>query len=269
MLVKGANLGKVDVEFNLLSNFDWNADKEEKEIILYLENLYKSLENKKDMYLVNEFPVRDGKVIIKPGMINHRCSNDLDVLGYISKYGVLASEWFGILESEREACFCAFVSRLKNSDYKLKGDLAEDNYSRLNVGKDVLLFFDELNPVMKYLLHLDFFEYEKIKKDNKDKIPLLYTEKEIQIFDRLIEPISPGGKDMRQDFDYKTNYWSAIPAGIPSFLINGICVKNNNYSLDEIEEISKMFPNAVLFNSNLSVLCYSYNNELTEKQQER
>ena len=59
---------------------------------------------------------------------------------------------------------------------------------------------------------------------------------------------------MRKPFNTKTNYWSAIPGGIPSFLVNGICVKNNNYSENELDEISTLFPNAVIFDASKKVL---------------
>lgn len=49
-----------------------------------------------------------------------------------------------------------------------------------------------------------------------------------------------------------TNYCSVISGGIPSELINGICVKNNNY----LDEISEMFPNAIIFDSKKKVLRY-------------
>lgn len=48
--------------------------------------------------------------------------------------------------------------------------------------------------------------------------------------------------------------WSTIPGGIPSMLINGICVKNNNYTEEELDEISHMYPNATIFDSNKKVL---------------
>ena len=61
---------------------------------------------------------------------------------------------------------------------------------------------------------------------------------------------------MRKSYDFKTNYWSAIPGGIPSKLVNGICVKNNNYSESELDIISNLFPQAVIFDSCKKVLRY-------------
>lgn len=265
--IKGANLGAKEVEFNNLTNFQWTEDERLQKTIKYLENMYYSVLQKKDIYPVQPIPTDDtNKVIIKPGMINHRCSNDFETIRFISEYGVLASEWFGILESEREACFCTFVSRTKNEGYPYKGDLAEDDYSRLNIGKNnIILFFDESNPIMQYLLHLDYFEYEKIKKENEVELQTLYTEEELDLFDRLIEPLSPAGKDMRKNYEFKTNYWSAIPGGIPSYLINGVCIKNNELSKEEITELSKLFPDATIFKGNLDIVHSPNYEETTNK----
>ena len=108
---------------------------------------------------------------------------------------------------------------------------------------------------MKYLIHLDYFEFEHQKQVNPN-YSLLYTSDELEILEKLIEPISPAGKGMRKSYDFKTNYWSAIPGGIPSNLINGICVKNNNYSEAELDEINAMFPNAIIFDSEKKILRY-------------
>ena len=62
-----------------------------------------------------------------------------------------------VLESELEGRFCVFISRMKDDNYPYKGDLAEDNRSRLNVGRNVLLFFDDQNPVMKKIITFRLF----------------------------------------------------------------------------------------------------------------
>lgn len=252
MIIRGANLGNAEAEFARLSDREWSSDEDINKLIKYVENIYYNLESQ--VGEVNEFP-RDGDhVLLLPGMLNHRCSSDFENLESLSTHGILASEWFGVLESEGEGRFCAFVSRIKNDDYPYKGDLAEDNHSRLNIGGDVLLFFDDQNPVMKELLHLDYFEYEYIKSNDPSKLAELYTSEEIEVFDKLIEPISPAGIDMRSDYDSKFNYWSAIVGGIPSSLVNGICIKRNDFSDEENERLSDLFPNATIFNNNLEVV---------------
>ena len=197
----------------------------------------------------------DGFVVIPQHALNHRCSKKIESLREISNHGLLASEWFGELESEREGCFCTFLSRMKGEDYPYYGDLAEDDKSRLTIGNNVILFFDETNFLMKYLLHLDYFEFEHQKEINPN-YSSLYSSDELEILEKLIEPLSPAGKDMRKSYDFKTNYWSAIPGGIPSSLINGICIKNNNYSSQELDEINALFPSAVVFGSDKKVLRY-------------
>ncbi len=256
MKIIGANLGQEEGEYNKLSHYLWTDDKDIEKIIINLENMYLGFLNKFDSPVI-DFPIdENGKAKIVPGMVNHRCDNSLDSLSNISKYGILASEWFGIPESEREGCFCAFVSRMKPESYKILGSMGEDNHSRLNIGRNVILFFDDTNPVMKYLLHLDYFEYEKIKQEDKSKLNELYTKEEIELFDKLIEPFSPAGKNMRKPYDFSVNYWSAIPGGIPSFLVNGICIKKNNYTEEELDKISEMFPNATIFKNDLEVVRY-------------
>ena len=254
MIISGANLEPTETEFTNLSGWDWTSDEKKRRLIKYIEDTYYNLESQ--VGEVKEFP-HDGndRVLIVPGMLNHRCSSEFENLESLSTHGVLASEWFGILESEFEGRFCVFISRMKDDNYPYKGDLAEDNRSRLNIGRDVLLFFDEQNPVMKKLLHLDYFEYEGIKNSDPSKIPEIYTSEEIELFDGLIEPLSPAGTMMRSDYDSKFNYWSAIVGGVPSSLVNGVCIKTNNFSDEENKKLSDLFPNATIFNNNLEIVC--------------
>lgn len=222
-------------------------------MVKYVEDTYYNLESQ--VGEVNEFPREGDHVLLLPGMLNHRCAPFFENLESLSTHGVLASEWFGVFESELEGRFCVFLSRTKGECYPYKGYMAEDNRSRLNVGKDILLFFDDQNPVMKKLLHLDYFEYEGIKNNDPSKIPEIYTSDEIELFDKLIEPLSPYGTDMRVDHDGIHNYWSAIVGGIPSSLVNGVCIKKNNFSDEENKRLSDLFPNATIFNNNLEIVC--------------
>ena len=253
MIIWGANIKPTEVNFANLSEKKWFNDEEKNRLVKYVEDTYYNLESQ--VGEVNEFP-RDGDhVLLLPGMLNHRCAPFFENLESLSTHGVLASEWFGVLESELEGRFCVFLSRTKGEGYPYKGDLAEDNRSRLNIGKDILLFFDDQNPVMKKLLHLDYFEYEGIKNNDPSKIPEIYTSDEIELFDKLIEPLSPYGTDMRVDHDGIHNYWSAIVGGIPSSLVNGVCIKTNNFSDEENKKLSALFPNATIFNNNLEIVC--------------
>lgn len=257
MMLKGTNLGSVEAGKKRISEFNFTNDEDLKRRIIMLEQLYYVLFEEVEKSEIKPMTIDEtNHVIIEKRMINHRCNSDLSTLENIAIHGVLASEWFGHLESEREACFCAFVSKMKETTFPFRGDLSEDNYSRLNVGKDVVLFFDGTNSVMKYLLHLDYFEFEHIKSLDPKSINQKYSKEEIDLLEGLIEPLSPAGKNMRQNYDYKTNYWSAIPGGIPSLLINGICIKNNSYTDEELDRISCLFPSATIFNSKQEIVRY-------------
>ena len=259
MIISGANLENTEVEYKRLSEVKWTDSEEINKQILYLEKLYLSLYEKARETEINPIEIdNDNRVVVKPYMAFHRSNSDLNTLRMISEKGILATEWFGLLESEREGCFCTFISRIKRVDYPYLGDLAEDNYSRLNVGNNVLLFLDQENPIMKYLVHLDYFDYIHLKNTNPDCINEKYTIEEIDLLDKLIAPISPSGKGMRVNHDFKTNYWSAIPGGIPPFLVNGICIKNVKYTDEELENISMMFPKAIIFNSKKEIARHPY-----------
>lgn len=256
MIIKGANIGEKNVKYRNLSEYEWTNNPKLIEIIKKLEFLYLSIEEQLKNQIVNPMIIDDSGIVdIPKNSLNHRCSNSMESIREISKHGILASEWFGELESEREGRFCVFVSRMKGDNYPYHNVFAEDDKSRLSIGRNIILFFDDENPLMKYLLHLDYFEFEHQKQDNPDYCSL-YTPDELEILEQLIEPLSPAGKGMRKPYDVKTNYWSAIPGGIPAGLVNGICTKNNNYSESELDEISYLFPNAALFDSCKKVLRY-------------
>lgn len=246
MKIIGANLGEIESEYKPLSEWNYTSHPDGIRILKYLENIYyNAVENVKDT-TINDFPTEGNQVIVQPGMINHRCSLDIGTLKGISEYGVLASEWFGQYESELEGRFCTFVDRIKPEDYIDQ----YENYRRLNAGYHALLFFDAENKVMQYLLHLDYFKYEGIKRSNPNRIEEMYTKEEIELFEEVIEPLSPAGKDFHDEDKKKLRYyyWSAIPGGIPSELVNGICLTSNEYTEEYIEQLSNLFPNATIFN---------------------
>ena len=106
MIIKGANLGEVSVELKGISNYEWTDSKELEEIIKKLENLYLNIRTQaKEQQIKPMGYDENGNVIIEKYAINHRCSNSVESLRTIANYGLLASEWFGELESEREGCF--------------------------------------------------------------------------------------------------------------------------------------------------------------------
>lgn len=251
MRIIGANLGTEEGKYVLLSSYA-KPNTPLFTILHNLENMYFDLVEQSKETIVNTFPTKDDHVILLPGMTNHRCSKEIDVLRGISEYGVLASEWFGHFESEMEGRFCTFVDRIKPEKYP---NAKNENFRRLNDrAETVILFFDDKNEIMKKLIHLDYFEYEKIKNTNPEKLEVIYNKEEMKLLGGVIEEISPAGKDFHDKEDRPYYYWSAIPGGIPSLLINGICIKNNEYTDEYIEELSKLFPNATIFGGNLKIV---------------
>lgn len=254
MKIQGANLGQKEVEYRLLSEYEFFND-ERQGMVKKLEQLYISFFEESKKTNIKPFPQKDGKAEILTGMINHRCSSSLDSLRKLSQYGILASEWFGEIESEREGVFCAFVDRIHSEEEQ--NDRAKIlNTQRLKSKYDntVLLFFDSTNQVMEKLLHLDFFEYVKIKQLSPEKISKLYTSEEIELFEQIIEPFSPCGRNFHTKNMLPYCDWSAIPGGIPPLLVNGICTKTQPYDKEEIEEIAKLFPNATIFDGELEII---------------
>ena len=97
MKIRGGNLD--DCESELKAITEWGYDKDlnvGNEVLQYLQNIFWILREKAKTTEVREFLHDGDKVCILPGMINHKCSNDIEVLKTISQFGILASEWFGI-----------------------------------------------------------------------------------------------------------------------------------------------------------------------------
>ena len=256
MKIGGANLEVKEVEFNNLTSYA-ELGSDFYKIMEYLQKLYFSSCDKVSEMKINPLPVDGDKVIIKPMMVNHRCRDDIEMLEGISKYGIVASEWFGVLESEGEGRFCTFVDRIKPDDFSLAENV---NFRRLNdSSENVILFFDQENEVMKNLLRLDFFEYQRIKRDEPEKLNEIFTEDELVLLD-CINYFSKASFDFHDSNTREYYYWSAIPGGIPALLVNGICVKSNDHSLEYIERLSELFPNATIFDGMLNIVRRAKNN---------
>lgn len=253
MIIKGANLGDYEGELRRLTEHNFDLDEEAIKTLRYLERLFLSIQEQSKTTYVHEFPSVEKKVLLNEGMINHKCTGDIKCLESMSQNGILASEWFGILESEQEGRFCTFIDRLKPDNYVS----LNNNINRIKgLGDGIVLFFDMDNELMQYLLHLDYFEYEKIKNEHPEKLTEIYKPEEIEIFDKLIEPLSKSG--IKFHYESKKNtytyYWSAIPGGIPSILVNGICLRSQEYDENYIKELIKLFPNATIFNKDLTII---------------
>ncbi len=249
MKIAGANLEETDGTFKNLTDYV-PRDVPFYRYLEYIQNLYyDALDNSKNMS-IRRFPVDGNKVVIEPLTCNHRCHPDIEILRSISEHGVLATEWFGIAESEREGLFCTFIDRIKPETYP---SYKSENLQRISDRtQEVVLFFDE-NDVMKKLLHYDLFEYERVKLHEKEKLKEKYTDDEIWLLDFLYQ-VSPAGYDFHDSSDRPYYYWSAIPGGIPSNLINGICVKLDVCTDDYLDELNILFPNATIFDCSLNIL---------------
>ena len=211
-----------------------------KRLLTFLENLYLSSNTKSIEEEINAFQIEEGKVQIPNGSVAHATS--LSQMEGISKGGLLASEWFGELESENEGRFCCFLSKVSQASGNIR--------SRRGIAN---LFFDIDSPIAKLLFGMDFFAYEKIKASNPEHVDKLFLPEVIELFETVIEPLSPGGIDMYKSS--RTSSWVAIPGGIPSQLVKGIMLSSKEENISElVEYCSEMFPKAVIFDDTYTVL---------------
>lgn len=260
--LRGINLKLVtNCHFDsLFKHFPFKGKK--REALISLERLYSHfytlLENDQDISRIKE---ENDKVVFDENSYFHITPMSLKNLISISEIGLVASEWFGQLESHREACFCTFLNRYNSleEDAKTGGRIAYYNYF-LNLTSDnnVWLFFDGKNKYMKELLDLDFFDYQRIKKDYPDLINSLYPENVLNIYENLILPLSPASSSFHDKFS-DTYFWKSIPGGIPPMLINGICIGDDSKLFDKLDIIQELFPNATIFDGERNVLGYGKN----------
>ncbi len=205
----------------------------------------------------------NGKVILNRGQIFHKIRTPTDdnfdnpIIRSISERGIIASEWFGILESEGEGRFCSFFDTISEAKKIIELD-------------EFFITIDQNNPDLQRLLHIDFFSYLRTKNQNPSVVSNTYTKEELKILD-LIKKNSGGGESVAAD----SPLWVAIPGGIPARFINGICVDGQwalssyqgkkhydertqkNYKdvpNQAIETLSRLFPNATIFNRNQDIL---------------
>ena len=259
--IVGANMEDIkNAEFCLLSESRYGVEYslEELDIIKRFEGrleelFYSATNGTKEQTEIHQMPTEGNKVVLKDGQVCHRCSPTIETLSNIAKCGVMASEWFGQRESAGEGFLCAFASKRFTSESKIANDFMKSSFTP-GVSK-CFLYFDEQNILMKELMDIDFFEYMHIKRTEPEKVPELYSPGIIELFDKIIEPMSPHGHRFH---DSPTNVqygWLAIPGGIPAALVNGICISSKSKDLiAQVEEIRKMYPNAVIFDENQNVI---------------
>lgn len=253
--IRGANLDEVtNVNLDLLTKY---FDAGENEYLLKkLEEFYIELLNNNTN--ITPMKIKDGKVIIEKGLIYHSLppKPQIETLRSISQLGVVATEWFGILESEQEGCFCVFLDEIREGEQKGRKHLIpETNPDILRSSlTQCVMYFDKDNPVVDSLLSFDFFEYQKVKRDNPEKVPELYPEWIVSLYEKIILPCSPASYTFHDSEEGKQYTWHAIPAGIPPQFINGLCINSLSPLNEYLEEIKILFPNATIFNEDKEVI---------------
>lgn len=284
--LEGGNLVPVkNLSFKLITksgNFELTP--EQSRIISTWEEMYfKLFERMKNKeFPVEPIKIEDGKVEIAVGHPFHRANASINTLHGISVAGLVASEWYGILECEGEAYFCTFLDTLQEElpykefgrfpnkeerEYLRKYLCAKKNHNAAfskDCMRKVTLFFDGNNQVMKELINIDFFQYLKVRKEHPEKLEQIYDKNVIELFEEVCDAQNMDfSATFHDENDYERKSWLAIPMGIPPMLINGICINSVESPdlLEKINEIAEMFPNAVIFNENKEVLHYPLVNE--------
>ena len=245
---------------SFINHFDYTSNR--KKALIELERIYfeiySNLEKNDNYFKMLE---TEDKVIFDENSYFHILPANMEVLKSISMAGLIASEWFGQLEKEKEACFCTFLNRFNSLEENKMTNNRDAYYKYLmyiTSDTHVWLFFDKRNYYMNELLKLDFFEYQRIRKTEKDKISSLYPKEIIDIYENLILPMSSSSSTFHDNFS-KTYFWSAIPGGIPPMLINGICLGDDSKLYQELDTIKVLFPNATIFDGKRNVLGYGKN----------
>lgn len=220
-----------------------------------LEVLIGKIDGTFENFLENEIPstpleIVDNKANASAGRLVHRASaTTLDELRTFADCGVVASEYFGHIESGSEGRLCCFLDRKRSPDYvRYRMNLPDAD------GK-IYFYFDENNPVMQKLLKFDFFKYIRMKETEPDNIKETFPIEAIELFEKVIGPLSPNargnicimGGDVAEE-------WIAIPGGVPPYLINGLQIHTENPISKHLDEIAEMFPYATIFDENNNVL---------------
>ena len=212
-----------------------------------LENLY--TEWLADKSPVTPMKVENGKVVLPLDAIHHALVvRNASQLEPYADMGIVASEWFGQLESENEGRFCAFLSKgfFKNSVGFVPPTPCKKG--------EMQFFIDENSDLWKKISKYDYFEYEHIKNTTPERIAELYPPEIIDLFDGLIEPLSPSGRNMRRNPKVYFMSWMAIPGGIPPQLIVGVQINQEDLKIiGDLSKLQSLFPNAVIFDENQQV----------------
>ena len=258
MKLYGRNLGTVDVqELNIEEMITqyFPDNLEAQKALLWLEKKRQEIIEKTNNTSTSPLPTENNKVNLEPGTLIHNGSSNIESLTTISQLGLMPTEWFGVLESQGEGRFCTFIKRILSKEESISF-VQYENQKNFNFPDDQLvLVFDNNNPIMHELLKLDYFEYQIVDRNTPEKIPELYSEEEIFMFKNLIAPLSKASRRFHLNPKLPFYFWHAIPGGIPSKLINGICINESLANdIEYIEQIQQLFPQATIFDNNMNVI---------------
>lgn len=250
--LEGANLEAVEgVSFRDLYMIEdddrHNLTAEQRECILSFQEKFEELWNKAEESTVTPLEIENGK--LPNGVVKHSTLLNMDAINNISQSGIMASEWFGVFESEREGAFCTFLTEKMDMPNPVNQMV---NSRSFIVGDGITFFVDTQNEFMQELLSMDYFDYVYKKNTQPDEVQN-YPELIRNFYDKVVEPFSPASKTFHNPA--RMFYaWKAIPGGIPSTLINGIAIHSKNVTPELLSQLSDMFPNANIYNENYQLI---------------
>lgn len=243
------------IKAKLIKQKDELTVEQVQDLLKDLENLYCSIYNKadKEVDILTPLTISDkGEVVVEERTPYHKVNADIDMLDSISKFGVVASEWFGMLEAEKEGRYCAFATKSTSSN--TSHPMRNRNQIKSCPKEECKLIFDVHHPVMQKLLAIDYFEYAKVLYSGSEEDLSQYSPRIRNIYDNLIDPLSHA-KKMHTNDKLEFYDWLAIPCGIPPQLIVGVVINTENVEMiKNLDKISQMFPNATIFDQNMHTL---------------
>ena len=199
------------------------------------------------------------------GKISHHIKlggrNPSEVFQSYGEIGIVPSEYFGILESGREACFCTSFAKLYkhdntkdplrnmraalNSEGRFKGFLSRGFESESTPSQNVYFILDE--QIYEDIENNNFFALRQYNDDSEElikaKAEKFYSlSSDEQLLYKTLNTISHGVST------HEESEWFAYPGGIPSKYINGIVLDSRLITSDEklSATLEQAFPQATI-----------------------
>jgi len=170
--------------------------------------------------------------------------------------GIVPSEYFGILESEREACFC--VSLARTYERNQQDDPLRISRCALKSNGQFKGYISENYPSDNVYFILDEQIYSEIEKNNYFAIKQYKSDSQAQIDAKQakIDALSPDEQVLYKTLNtfshgvssYEESEWFAFPGGIPSKYINGIVMDSRLMDTDPSlsATLEESFPQATI-----------------------